>query len=150
MAGVALGGSANMGCRLGLGILGKENATVAGRALASHARMVHRGWRPGYETADVAGIALRRGRDVHVGLGLRVGKIVGTAMTARTLANRADVVHLRRLESREISVAAIALLGGRNMVRGLAQRADAVMAVGTATGDGWAYRCVIGLGGGCP
>ena len=34
------------------------------------------------ETADVAGIALRRGRDVYVGFRLRVGEIVGTAMTA--------------------------------------------------------------------
>jgi len=129
MAGIALGGSADVGDRLGLGILGKKNTTVAGRALTRHARMVHRGGRPGYETADVAGIALRRGRDVYVGFRLRVGEIVGTAMTTRTLAHRADVVHLRRLESREIGVAAIALLRCRNVVRGFSQRTDAVMAV---------------------
>lgn len=82
MAGIALGASADVGCRLCLSVLGKKNTAVAGRALARHARMVHRGWRPGDETADVAGIALRRGRDVHVGFRLRVGKIVGTAMAA--------------------------------------------------------------------
>lgn len=82
MAGIALGGSADVGDRLGLGILGKENTAVAGRALARHAGMIHRGWRPGDEAADMAGIALRRGRDVHVGFRLRVGEIVGTAMTA--------------------------------------------------------------------
>lgn len=129
MAGIALGGSADVGYRLGLGILGKKNTAVAGRALASHARMAHRGRRPSYETADVAGIALRRGRDVHVRFRLRVGEIIGSAMTARTLPNRADVVHLRRLESREIGVAAIALLCGRNMVRGFPQRTDTIMAV---------------------
>ena len=91
--------------------------------------MVHRGRRPAYETADVAGIALRRGRDVYVGFRLRVGKIVGTAMAARALPDSADVVHLRRLESREIGVATIALLRGRNVVRGFPQRADTVMTV---------------------
>lgn len=80
MAGIALSGSAYVGYRLGLGILGKENTAVTGRALARHPSMVHRGRRPGYETADVAGIALRRGRDVHIGFRLRIGEIVGTAM----------------------------------------------------------------------
>ena len=82
MTGIALGGSADVSYRLGLGILGKKNTTVAGRTFARHARMVHRGRGPGHETADVAGIALRRGRDVHIGFRLRVGKIIGTAMTA--------------------------------------------------------------------
>ncbi|BAN34812.1 hypothetical protein SCD_n00972 [Sulfuricella denitrificans skB26] len=82
MAGIALGGRADVGDRFGLGVLGQENPAVAGRALARHARMVHRGWRPGDETADVAGIALCRGRNVHVGLRLRIGKIIGTAMAA--------------------------------------------------------------------
>jgi len=82
MAGIALGASADVGDRLGLGILGKKNTAVAGRALACHAGMVHRGRRPGDETADVARIALCRGRDVHIGFGLCVGEIVGTAMTA--------------------------------------------------------------------
>ena len=80
MAGIALGGRADVGDRLGLGILGKENPAVTGRTFARHARMVHRGRRPSHETADVAGIALRRGRDVHIGFRLRVGEIVGTTM----------------------------------------------------------------------
>lgn len=150
MAGIALGGRADVGYRLGLGILGKKNTAVASRALARRACMVHGGRRPGDETADVAGIALRRGRNVHVRFRLRIGEIVGTAMTARTLAHRADMVHLRRLESREIGVAAIALLRRRNVVRGLPQRTDAVMAIRTAAGDRRRYRCVVGLGGGCP
>lgn len=150
MAGIALGGRADVGDRFGLGILGKKNAAVAGRAFARHARMVHRGRRPGYKTADVAGIALRRGRDVHIGFRLRVGEIVGTAMAARALPHRADVVHLRRLESREIGMTAIALLRGRNVVGGFSQRTDAVMAIRTATGDGRAYCRVIRLGGSRP
>jgi hypothetical protein len=91
--------------------------------------MVHRGWRPVHETAHMAGIALRRGRNVDIGFGLRVGKIEGTIVTAGTLANRPDVVHLSRFENREIGVAGITLLCSRNMVRGFSKRIDTVMAV---------------------
>ena len=150
MASIALGGSADMGCRLGLGILGKKNAAVTSRALARHAGMVHGGRRPGDETADVAGIALRRGRNVHVRLRLRIGEIVGAAMTARALPDRADVVHLRRLESRETGMTAVALLRGRNVVGGFSQRTDTVMAVRTAAGDRRHYRGMIWPGGSRP
>lgn len=82
MTAVALGAGADMGRRLGLRILGNENATVTRRALARHAGMVHRGGRPVDETAHVASIALCRGRDVRVGFRLRIGESVGTIMAA--------------------------------------------------------------------
>ena len=80
MAGVALSTGADMSCRFGLCILGNKNPAVTRRALASHACMIHRGGRPVYETANMAGITLRCGRNVRVGFRLRIGEIVGTAM----------------------------------------------------------------------
>lgn len=91
--------------------------------------MVHRGRRPGYEATHVAAIALCRRRDMNIGLRLRIGKIIGTVMAAGTLPNRTDVVHLRRLESREIGMAAIALLRSRDVVGGFSKCVDTVMAV---------------------
>lgn len=82
MAGIALGRCADMGCRLGLCILGSENPAVAIRAFSCHAGVVHRGRRPAYKPAHMAGIALRRGRNMDIGFRLRVGEIVGTAMAA--------------------------------------------------------------------
>ena len=148
MASIALGASADVGCRFGLCILGKKNTAVASRALARHARVVHRRGRPGYETADVAGIALRRSRDMHVGFRLRIGEIVGTAMAICTQTHRIDVIHLRRLESRKIriGVTAIALQRGRNMVGWLAEGMRAVMAGGTNSRNGGRGRGMVESG----
>lgn len=152
MASIALGGSTDMSYRLGLCILGKKNTTVASRALARrHARsMVHRSRRPVDKTADVAGIALRSSRDVHIGFRLRIGEIVRTTMTICTQAHRIDVVHLRRFERREIVMATVALFGRWNVVRGFPKRIDAIVAIRTTTGYRRIDCCMIRLGGCCP
>ena len=82
MAGIALGRRADMGCRLGLCILGSKNPAVAVRAFSCHAGVVHGGGRPAYKSTHMAGIALRRCRDMDIGLRLCIGEIVGAAMAA--------------------------------------------------------------------
>ena len=110
--------------RLHLRILRNVGATVTGRASLSFdvsQRVFHDCWRPSYKTILVATIALIGNRNVCSRFGLRIGKNIVATVTPGTLGRRIGVIHLDRLESREIGVAGVALTGRRNMVGRLAE-----------------------------
>jgi len=124
-----------VGHRLLLGILRNVAAAVAGRTALGHdigQRVIHGGRRPGHVAILVAGIALIRDRHVTTRLGQRIGKQVVAAVAPGALAGAARVVHLGRLEGREIAVTGVALGRGRNMVGWLAQRRLAVAGIAGA------------------
>lgn len=112
------------------GFAGRFYAIVAIRAASCHWRrrrgVIKRRARP-RRGRTMAAIALRRGRDMRRGLGLRVDRHIGTAVAGRTVAGRnrpccPAVTHVSRRKSGVALVAHIAFGRRRDMRRGLRQR----------------------------
>jgi len=141
VAGIALGAGANVGARFGLGVLRQVGAVVAGRAVAGGqrpgcSRMAHRRRVEG--GAVMAGVALRRGRNMRCGFGQGIGEGVAAVVARGAIAGGQrpagpGVAHDGRVEGGKVLVAGVALRTGRNMVGRFSQCAGAVVASGADT-----------------
>ena len=93
----------------------------------------------GRNTTGMAGIALRRGRNMRRRLALGVLGNIGTAMAGRTLAGQTGMVHRHWRPGKVAAlVAGVALVGGGNVRRRFAQRIDrdiSAAMTGRAVGD---------------
>lgn len=80
VAGVTLGGGADVRRRLHLGILGEIGTTMTGRAQPRQPAVIHGGGAPVNEAADMASIALGDARNVidrsRQGIGKEIGAVV--------------------------------------------------------------------------
>lgn len=124
---IALGSRRDVCSRLCLGVLGDESTAMTTDALARHAGVIHRRWRPVDETADMACIALSCRRDVGCRFGQGIGENKGAIVAIGTLSDGTNVVHQGRLERCRI-VTVAALCGCWDMCTGLAECARACMA----------------------
>lgn len=136
MTGIALGAGGNMRCRLAE----HSCAVVAGRAVTGCRGRVGIGSAGPGRRRLVAGVALRRSRNVSRRFSQGVGCQIRPVMTTRTVGGSSRpggiaVAHGRRRKSGGIGVAGIALRRGRNMIGRLAQGISAVVAGRTATRD---------------
>lgn len=118
-----------------------RRSVMASRAFAIGTRIMSIGnTRPGRCRA-VAGIALRRCRYVGCRLGQGVLRRVAAAVTGRTLADRASMVHGGRSEGRESGMTGIAIASGRDMRTRLGQpligRPVVARITAMVTNNGW-------------
>lgn len=129
MTGITLGAGGNMCCRLAQ----RCCAVVTGRTVACCSGVV------GIRSADpgcrrlVAGVALRRGREVGGRFCLGVDRRICSAVTTRTIAGcdrpgGTAMVHGRRRESSGVGVTGVALGCARNVIGRFTQGRSAVVA----------------------
>lgn len=121
-----------MGCRLGLGILSNELATVTGRTLGQ-AGVIHCRWRPAQEIAAlVASVAGPGYRNMPGRFGESPLCRISATMAGRTRHTSCrGMVHLGRLEGNANAMARVARAGGRNVRGRFTQGIHIVVAIGT-------------------
>ena len=121
VTGMALGRRRHMTGGLAQGVGAVMTVGTATTHRGRHGRVIEGDRRP-RRRRPVAGIALRRRRDVCRRLDLSVLQYIGTTMAGQALPRQPRMVHAGRTEYRGVGVTAIALRSGWNVRHRLAQR----------------------------